>query len=242
MVDVMKLWDGLFACDPTLELALWVCVAMLIRVRNECTFSTLMALASYWFPSDSVYTVIPADYNGQLTVLLRYPTPPPSRLQGSVNHACLLLQQALFLQMAPTPASSASIAVENRTVLGIPIEVPAQADVRQQRRPQMPPRQQSGFAQKTALSSSSSNGEGPSRLGHSRQASSPALGLPEMLARGLLERGESLGINKTLYSAVTELKVRERVCWKLSAGESINMRTEKHSGPCGFSHEVADYK
>jgi TBC1 domain family member 5 len=36
MNDAMKLWDGLFACDPTFELAQWVCVAMLIRIRNEC--------------------------------------------------------------------------------------------------------------------------------------------------------------------------------------------------------------
>lgn len=44
-------------------------------------------------------------------------------------------------------------------------------------------------------------------MGHTRQSSSPAIGIPEMLARGLIERGESLGINKTLYSAVAELKV-----------------------------------
>jgi TBC1 domain family member 5 len=36
MNDAMKLWDGLFACDPTFDLAQWVCVAMLIRIRNEC--------------------------------------------------------------------------------------------------------------------------------------------------------------------------------------------------------------
>jgi len=35
------------------------------------------------------------------------------------------------------------------------------------------------------------------------------MGLPEMIARGLMERGESLGINKTLSSALTELKVRQ---------------------------------
>ena len=33
------------------------------------------------------------------------------------------------------------------------------------------------------------------------------MGLPEMIARGLLERGESLGINKTVMNAVSELKV-----------------------------------
>jgi hypothetical protein len=35
MPDALKLWDGLFACDSTLHLAQWVCVAMLIRIRNE---------------------------------------------------------------------------------------------------------------------------------------------------------------------------------------------------------------
>lgn len=33
------------------------------------------------------------------------------------------------------------------------------------------------------------------------------MGLPEMIARGLMERGESLGINKTVMNAVSELKV-----------------------------------
>ncbi len=44
--------------------------------------------------------------------------------------------------------------------------------------------------------------------GNARQQSSQSLGFSEMLARGILERGESLGINKTLMSAVSELKVR----------------------------------
>jgi TBC1 domain family protein 5 len=58
--------------------------------------------------------------------------------------------------------------------------------------------------------------------GHSRQQSSPQLGLPEMITRGLLERGESLGINKTLLNAVTEL----RVClWALYLHNSPWMTT-----------------
>lgn len=40
MPDAMKLWDGLFACDSTFELAPWICVAMLIRIRNECMLLT----------------------------------------------------------------------------------------------------------------------------------------------------------------------------------------------------------
>jgi hypothetical protein len=33
--EAMMLWDGLLACDPTFELAEWVCVAMLLRIRNK---------------------------------------------------------------------------------------------------------------------------------------------------------------------------------------------------------------
>ena len=47
--------------------------------------------------------------------------------------------------------------------------------------------------------------EGSGR-GHIRQGSNP-MAIPEMIARGLLERGESLGINKTVMNAVSELKV-----------------------------------
>jgi len=50
-----------------------------------------------------------------------------------------------------------------------------------------------------------SSGEASGSRAHTRQGSTP-MGLPEMIARGLLERGESLGINKTVMNAVTELK------------------------------------
>jgi len=36
MSDALRLWDGLFACDPSFDLVEWVCVAMLIRIRNNC--------------------------------------------------------------------------------------------------------------------------------------------------------------------------------------------------------------
>ena len=42
MHDAMVLWDGMFAVDPSLEIALWVCVAMLIRIRNQCTLFVQM--------------------------------------------------------------------------------------------------------------------------------------------------------------------------------------------------------
>jgi len=42
MDDAMVLWDGMFAVDPSLEIALWICVAMLIRIRNQCTLFVRM--------------------------------------------------------------------------------------------------------------------------------------------------------------------------------------------------------
>lgn len=35
MDDAMVMWDGLFAIDPTFSLAQWICVAMLVRIRNK---------------------------------------------------------------------------------------------------------------------------------------------------------------------------------------------------------------
>ncbi|THU99309.1 RabGAP/TBC [Dendrothele bispora CBS 962.96] len=177
MPDAMKLWDGLFACDPSFELAPWICVAMLIRIRND---------------------LIPSDYTGQLTALLRYPAPPP-RLQNvaTLHHTSLLLQQALALQMSPTPSTGVSIVMDNRNQLDIPMEVPEPPPAPARRRPPSHNRVQS----------SQSKGKD---IHHRQQGpSSPAsqqYGFSEMIARGLMERGESLGINKTLMSAVTELR------------------------------------
>jgi hypothetical protein len=38
MQDSMVMWDGLLACDPEYNLAEWICVAMLLRIRNQCEY------------------------------------------------------------------------------------------------------------------------------------------------------------------------------------------------------------
>lgn len=183
----MLLWDALFACDPSFTLAEWICVAMLVRIRNQ---------------------LIPSDYSGQLTYLLRYPSQPSGSgdsSDGQTVHPCtLLIRQALTLQMSPTPTTGVSVIFENRNLLDIPVDVPQP--------PPPPVRKRPGLGQQA----SSSGGGSPPRVnaeagssrsfsGHLRQGSAP-MGLPEMIARGLLERGESLGINKTVMNAVSELK------------------------------------
>lgn len=50
MPDALTLWDCLFACDANLDLAQWVCVAMLIRIRNECAPSRSLLDGCYVYP------------------------------------------------------------------------------------------------------------------------------------------------------------------------------------------------
>ncbi|KAJ7097997.1 RabGAP/TBC [Mycena belliarum] len=173
MPSAMKLWDGLFACDPTFGLAPWICVAMLIRIRNE---------------------LIPSDYSGQLTSLLRYPS--YSTADGP-HHTSILLRQALALQMSPSQATGESLIVENRNLLNIPIEVPEP--------PPPPQRRGTRSGRDKAPPPSGTTSSGAKTSVDSRQQAAPQMGL-EVFARGLLERGENLGINKTFMSAVPELR------------------------------------
>ncbi|KAI0086643.1 hypothetical protein BDY19DRAFT_959591 [Irpex rosettiformis] len=184
MDDSMTLWDGLFACDPSFELVPWICVAMLIRIRNN---------------------LIPADYSTQLTYLLRYPssatglsssTPPP------VHPCALLLRQALTLQMSPTVATGATVNQENFNLLNIPIEIPEAT-------PPMMRRRAASKNQPYPTSEAGPSSRGPLTPDNNRmhfKHGSASMGIPEMIARGLLERGESLGINKTVMNAVSEFK------------------------------------
>ncbi|EPQ28651.1 uncharacterized protein PFL1_03954 [Pseudozyma flocculosa PF-1] len=100
--DALKLWDGIFAMDRSLALIDHVCVAMLMRVRNE---------------------LLTADYSGALQALLRYPVNPDAPDGG--NRTELLVQQAIYLRdNGSTPASGVAIVLQNRDLLGIPPRFP----------------------------------------------------------------------------------------------------------------------
>ena len=200
--DALLLWDGLFACDPTLGLAKWICVAMLIRVRNQRWSLRLYTT----FISDGP-PVIPSDYSTQLTLLLRYPPPPVHQLASSTaneqpftaHHTTLLLRQALSLQIAPTVATGASVVYENRNLLNIASEVPE---------PPPPPMKRRAEQGRTTVIN-----DGPLRMlqrpMHARYGSSGSLGLPD-IAKNIFDRSESLGINRTVMNAVSEIKVMIR--------------------------------
>ncbi|KAI6045432.1 rab-GTPase-TBC domain-containing protein [Pisolithus marmoratus] len=172
MDEAMMLWDGLFASSsPTSDLVLWLCVAMLIRIRTK---------------------LIPSDYSTQLTYLLRYP-PCPSPESGAPHHIVLLIRHATALEISPNPATGATLMMENRNLLNIPLEVPDPPVTR--RRIRQPERTHQATSSETSTLGTTGS-----------QVYSPQLSFPELLARGLLDRGESLGINKTVMNAVSELK------------------------------------
>jgi len=84
--------------------------------------------------------------------------------------------------------------MENRNLLDIPVDIPINmlaSSTKRMRGPRPP---------------SASQIDPTTVRNHSRQASSP-VGISEMFTRGLAERGESLGINKTFMNAVTEIRV-----------------------------------
>jgi hypothetical protein len=144
-----------------------------------------------------LHVVIPGDYSTQLTSLLRYPSLDCLNSSLFIHPISLLLRQALTLQMSPTASTGVSIVHENQNLLNISTEVPASPPLPTRRRPR--PTERGSSISHIGYSSDGSRG-------HVRQGSNP-LGIPEMIARGLLERGESLGINKTVMNAVSELRV-----------------------------------
>ncbi|TFK76497.1 RabGAP/TBC [Pluteus cervinus] len=183
MAHSMKIWDGLFVCDPTIDLAPWICVAMLIRIRQD---------------------LLSTDYSGQLTLLLRYPAPADT--SDAQRYISSLLRQAQILQSSPTAVTGVSVALENRNQLDIGNEASASDFVSI---PVQDSRNHPQRHHKSASVSFSKSPTNPSNLGgpgHTRQQTASQIGLPEMITRGLLERGESLGINKTFMTAVSEIR------------------------------------
>ncbi|WVQ64733.1 uncharacterized protein L199_002900 [Kwoniella botswanensis] len=98
----MRLWDGVFAEDPGMGLLDFVCVAMLLLIRNE---------------------LIEADYPTLLTQLLHYPSPSPSY----PFEPSLILSQAVYLKANISPAAGVEVVLQNQDILGVKISRGQQA-------------------------------------------------------------------------------------------------------------------
>jgi hypothetical protein len=127
--------------------------------------------------------VIPASYNGQLTALLRYPRLPPSDSPPEPNHIILLARQASYLRSSPTVASGAAIVYENQNVLGLESRVP------EKEQPMHIARRSAGNMRPTGPNLNSQT-------------------LPDF-AKGILDRGEQWGVNKTVLSTISGLRVSQ---------------------------------
>lgn len=84
--EILRLWDALLYADPALELVQYVSVAMVLRQRD---------------------VLLSADYGVAMQALMHYAETHTSSAR--------LVDQAEAMHAAPTPATGASIASENRT-------------------------------------------------------------------------------------------------------------------------------
>lgn len=172
--------------------------------------------------TNSQIAVIPSDYSGQLTYLLRYSSNSSSGFMPSTapHHTALLLRQALTLQMSPTAATGLSIVIENHNLLNLPIEVPDSPTQATRRRGG-----RSSGRRKSVSETRSTPESGHISRGSMGRAANGQLNLPDF-AKGLLDRGEALGINKTFLNAVSEIKVRRARLSNTAADDSPTLVEE----------------
>ncbi|WVR03439.1 hypothetical protein IAU60_000430 [Kwoniella sp. DSM 27419] len=90
----MRIWDGVFSEDPGLGILDFVCVAMLLLIRNE---------------------LVEADYPTLLTNLLHYPAPSATY----PFEPSLVLSQALFLRNNISPTAGVEVVLQNQDMLGV---------------------------------------------------------------------------------------------------------------------------
>ncbi|PWN53873.1 hypothetical protein IE53DRAFT_338113 [Violaceomyces palustris] len=227
--DALHIWDGLFASDQSLELIDFICVAMLLRVRNE---------------------LLAADYSTALQVVLRYPL-DPAATRGS-NHPSLLVTQALALRDGrATPAAGVSIVIQNRDLLGIPVRgmEPSNELVSPKLGSSSTNYQpRTGGIRSATVGRSSMQGASRGRLGGLMDPLSPPLPsstsrfglvssasyLPEGIsdfAKGLYERSDSLGLNRALGN--TMANVQKTVAAAASAASASSSSFGSGSIPSG---------
>ena len=126
--------------------------------------------------------MIEADYPTLLTQLLHYPAPSPNY---SFDPS-LILSQAVFLRSNVSPASGVEIVLQNQDLLGIKAQPPERdrseepERIRGQRAPRGRPSQGQGQVQQRGV---------------------------QGFAQGWIDRAQAAGLDKAVYSAVSDLRV-----------------------------------
>ena len=100
--QVYRLWDAMFADDTTLSAADFVCVAMLVYIRDDCMSFMLLELAD-------IRVVLQSDYANCLHYLMRFPP---------IADITVLAQQARALRDRPTAEIGYNIRYHNAVRAG----------------------------------------------------------------------------------------------------------------------------
>ena len=132
--------------------------------------------------------VLPCDYTGVLTMLLKY---PPHSTELPLDPA-LLLQQARAIRENPSPSTGAAITLQNQESLGIPAYEPDGTEST----PSVSHHETLRSRQRSVPSSNVPRSIGVTPRGYGF----------ESLARGFMERAQASGIDKTILSTVSELR------------------------------------
>lgn len=46
--DLLKLWDAIFAQDPSLEIVEYICLVMLLRMRDQCKYMQSLSIFEFY--------------------------------------------------------------------------------------------------------------------------------------------------------------------------------------------------
>jgi TBC1 domain family protein 5 len=180
--ELLDMWDALLAEDPALDLVDMVCVAMLLRIRWQ-RMSVLLQHLNLLISC----AVMEANYSFALMLLLKYPAPE------SPNGPQTFVDDAIYLRDNFSAAGGAKI-VSKYSGKAPPL-------LSTDSRPSTPLGQPLGH--KRNISGTKSPLPSPARF---LQQQGGVEALFQGAARGVLDRGERLGINKAVRDAVGEVK------------------------------------
>ncbi|WWC85741.1 uncharacterized protein L201_000607 [Kwoniella dendrophila CBS 6074] len=172
----MRIWDGVFAEDPGLGLLDFVCVAMLLLIRNE---------------------LIEADYPTLLTQLLHYPSPSPTY----PFEPFMILSQAIFLKDNISPAAGVEVVLQNQDVLGVKVNPPERSN---EERSQTQSSSRGGYAQR-GLGRGSRGRAGMSGLAQGLFEKAQAAGLDKAFMTTVADLRKNLPDSATAYSYLPNL-------------------------------------
>ncbi|CAK7268780.1 hypothetical protein SEPCBS119000_003237 [Sporothrix epigloea] len=232
----LALWDSLFALDPGFHLVPLISVAMLLRIR---------------------WKLLEGDYSVALQSLLKYPAPQPPH--GSQT----LVEDAIYLRDHLDTTGGAHLILKYTGRSPLPVISPTGSSVASTSRPSTPaaafaaglgslrsrtlkaarsplrsPRQ--GAERGVLAGASLSDAVSPPPLKAS-QGREGMEALFQSAAKGVLERGEKLGINRAVRDAVGEIKRnmaqsyqearQAAAATRVSAGSRSELFSPKLDGP-----------